>query len=154
MPIPIPDEHHRLYHRLLLEVDTTSTMKRFFTCNILAAAAASRANTTFAFQLRHSSRQHTLNYPLSRLASYVAADAAGARDKQGENYDYDFLVIGGGSGGVRASRIASGYGAKVALLESRLTHGMKPQYSAIGGTCVNVGEFECILLCTLSLFIT
>ncbi|KAL3780229.1 hypothetical protein HJC23_013521 [Cyclotella cryptica] len=54
-------------------------------------------------------------------------------------YDYDFLVIGGGSGGVRASRIASSYGAKVALLESRLTHGMKPEYSAIGGTCVNVG---------------
>jgi hypothetical protein len=57
-----------------------------------------------------------------------------------KEYDYDFLVIGGGSGGVRASRIASGYGAKVALLESRLTHGIEPEYSAIGGTCVNVGE--------------
>jgi hypothetical protein len=56
-----------------------------------------------------------------------------------EEYDYDLLVIGGGSGGVRASRIASGYGAKVALLESRLGHGIKPEYSAIGGTCVNVG---------------
>lgn len=63
-----------------------------------------------------------------------------ADDGQTTTYDYDFLVIGGGSGGVRASRIASGYGARVALLESRLTHGMKPQYSAIGGTCVNVGE--------------
>ena len=41
---------------------------------------------------------------------------------------------------MRASRIASGYGAKVALLESRLTHGIKPEYSAIGGTCVNVGK--------------
>jgi len=27
----------------------------------------------------------------------------------------------------------------VALLESRLTHGIAPEYSAIGGTCVNVG---------------
>jgi glutathione reductase (NADPH) len=44
-------------------------------------------------------------------------------------YDYDFFVIGGGSGGVRASRIASTLGAKVAVAEDRY----------IGGTCVNVG---------------
>ena len=54
------------------------------------------------------------------------------------SYDYDFVVIGGGSGGVRASRIASGYGAKVLLLEGQNQHG-PPNYSAIGGTCVNVG---------------
>lgn len=44
-------------------------------------------------------------------------------------FDYDFLVIGAGSGGVRASRMASGLGAKVAVIED----------SALGGTCVNVG---------------
>lgn len=44
-------------------------------------------------------------------------------------YDYDFLVIGGGSGGVRAARIAAQHGAKVALVEQAL----------LGGTCVNVG---------------
>lgn len=44
-------------------------------------------------------------------------------------YDYDFLVIGAGSGGVRASRMASSLGAKVAVIED----------SALGGTCVNVG---------------
>jgi len=54
------------------------------------------------------------------------------------NFDYDFVVIGGGSGGVRASRIASGYGAKVLLVETQSEHGA-PNYSAIGGTCVNVG---------------
>ena len=41
-------------------------------------------------------------------------------------YDYDLFVIGGGSGGVRASRIASLAGAKVALAE---------EYR-LGGTCV------------------
>jgi len=56
----------------------------------------------------------------------------------GGEFDYDFVVIGGGSGGVRASRIASGHGAKVVLLEGQLQHGA-PNYSAIGGTCVNVG---------------
>jgi glutathione reductase (NADPH) len=44
-------------------------------------------------------------------------------------YDYDLFVIGGGSGGVRASRIAAAHGAKAALAEERY----------MGGTCVNVG---------------
>ncbi len=44
-------------------------------------------------------------------------------------YDLDLFVIGAGSGGVRASRIAAGYGAKVAVAEERY----------LGGTCVNVG---------------
>ena len=44
-------------------------------------------------------------------------------------FDYDLYVIGAGSGGVRASRIAAGYGARVAVAEERY----------LGGTCVNVG---------------
>lgn len=42
---------------------------------------------------------------------------------------FDLLVIGGGSGGVRAARIAATLGAKVGIIED--THW--------GGTCVNVG---------------
>ena len=45
------------------------------------------------------------------------------------DYDYDLFVIGAGSGGVRASRIAAGLGARVAVAEERY----------LGGTCVNVG---------------
>ena len=44
-------------------------------------------------------------------------------------YDFDLYVIGAGSGGVRAARFAAGYGARVAVAESRY----------LGGTCVNVG---------------
>ncbi len=44
-------------------------------------------------------------------------------------FDYDLFVIGAGSGGVRASRIASQRGARVAVAEDRY----------LGGTCVNVG---------------
>src|SRR3990172_9082913 len=41
-------------------------------------------------------------------------------------YDYDLFVIGAGSGGVRAARLAAGYGARVAIAEE----------SRVGGTCV------------------
>lgn len=45
------------------------------------------------------------------------------------NYDYDLFVIGAGSGGVRAARMAAGLGVRVAIAENRY----------LGGTCVNVG---------------
>jgi glutathione reductase (NADPH) len=41
-------------------------------------------------------------------------------------YDFDFVIIGAGSGGVAASRRASLHGAKVAIIEG----------SRVGGTCV------------------
>ena len=41
-------------------------------------------------------------------------------------YDYDLFVIGAGSGGVRAARIAAGHGARVGICEQ----------SRVGGTCV------------------
>ncbi len=44
-------------------------------------------------------------------------------------FDYDLFVIGAGSGGVRASRTAGSFGAKVAICEELY----------MGGTCVNVG---------------
>lgn len=46
-----------------------------------------------------------------------------------QNHDYDLFVIGAGSGGVRAARMAAGFGARVAVAEDRY----------LGGTCVNVG---------------
>jgi glutathione reductase (NADPH) len=42
---------------------------------------------------------------------------------------YDYLVIGGGSGGIASARRAASYGAKVLIIEAE----------RIGGTCVNVG---------------
>ena len=45
------------------------------------------------------------------------------------SYDFDYFVIGGGSGGVRSARIAAQHGARVGIAEERYW----------GGTCVNVG---------------
>ncbi|NND44449.1 MAG: glutathione-disulfide reductase [Xanthomonadales bacterium] len=42
------------------------------------------------------------------------------------DYDFDLFVIGAGSGGVRAARIAAGHGASVGICE----------HSRVGGTCV------------------
>jgi glutathione reductase (NADPH) len=44
-------------------------------------------------------------------------------------FDYDLFVIGAGSGGVRAARVAAGRGARVAIAEEH----------RIGGTCINRG---------------
>src|SRR5210317_983698 len=41
-------------------------------------------------------------------------------------YDFDLFVIGAGSGGVRAARIAASHGARVGICEE----------SRVGGTCV------------------
>jgi glutathione reductase (NADPH) len=43
-----------------------------------------------------------------------------------QSYDYDLFVIGAGSGGVRAARVSSAHGAKVAIAEEH----------KVGGTCV------------------
>ena len=45
------------------------------------------------------------------------------------SHEFDLLVIGAGSGGVRCARIAASHGARVAVVES----------SHWGGTCVNIG---------------
>src|SRR3546814_2088994 len=42
------------------------------------------------------------------------------------HFDYDLFVIGAGSGGIRAARVASAAGARVAVAE----------VSRVGGTCV------------------
>lgn len=42
---------------------------------------------------------------------------------------FDYLVIGGGSGGIASARRAAMFNKKVAVFESK----------KLGGTCVNVG---------------
>ncbi|MFT7054246.1 MAG: glutathione reductase (NADPH) [Psychromonas sp.] len=44
-------------------------------------------------------------------------------------FDFDYICIGGGSGGIASANRASRYGQKVAIIEAK----------ALGGTCVNVG---------------
>ena len=43
--------------------------------------------------------------------------------------DYDFIVLGGGSGGIASAKRAAGLGQRVVVVEK----------ARLGGTCVNVG---------------
>mmetsp|Transcript_50852 Transcript_50852/g.61271 ORF Transcript_50852/g.61271 Transcript_50852/m.61271 type:complete len:84 (+) Transcript_50852:255-506(+) len=57
-----------------------------------------------------------------------------------ESYHYDFLVMGGGSGGIASARRSATYGAKVAVVEK----------GRLGVTCVNVGCVPKKIMCELS----
>jgi thioredoxin reductase (NADPH) len=56
-----------------------------------------------------------------------------------QEFDFDFFVIGGGSGGLSAAQAAQKLGAKVGLADF-----VKPSPAGskwgLGGTCVNVGK--------------
>ncbi|XP_074644257.1 thioredoxin reductase 1, cytoplasmic-like isoform X2 [Tubulanus polymorphus] len=66
----------------------------------------------------------------NKLLPLIAGDA--------EAYDYDLVVIGGGSGGLAAAKEAANLGLKVALLDF-VTPTPQGTTWNLGGTCVNVG---------------
>ena len=58
-------------------------------------------------------------------------------------YDFDYLVIGAGSGGIASARRAASYGAKVGVVEK----------GRLGGTCVNVGCVPKKVMCKSQYFV-
>jgi len=74
---------------------------------------------------------------VSRPPRVVHASDAKAPD-DGAGFDFDLVVIGGGSGGLACSKEAAALGARVACLDF-----VKPSWRGtkwgLGGTCVNVG---------------
>nr|UBZ25208.1 glutathione reductase [Chlamydomonas sp. UWO 241] len=69
----------------------------------------------------------------SRVAIHARSIAAMATP---DKFDYDIFTIGAGSGGVRCSRISSGYGAKVAVCELPFEFISSETAGGVGGTCV------------------
>ncbi|XP_050694209.1 thioredoxin reductase 1, cytoplasmic-like [Eriocheir sinensis] len=72
------------------------------------------------------------------LSAHASGDLMRLINKGEHTYDYDMVVIGGGSGGLAASKEAANLGAKVAVCDF-----VKPTPKGttwgLGGTCVNVG---------------
>ncbi|CAN6288213.1 unnamed protein product [Urochloa humidicola] len=75
---------------------------------------------------------------LSVSASAAAGGGNGAASAAAEReYDYDLFTIGAGSGGMRASRIASAlYGARAAVCELPFATVASDALGGVGGTCV------------------
>ena len=83
--------------------------------------------TLLTYRTSTSKVAATANSRISSLARQFSSSAANMAPITKE---CDYLVIGGGSGGLASARRASGYyGAKTIAIESK----------RLGGTCVNVG---------------
>ncbi|EOD29299.1 glutathione reductase [Emiliania huxleyi CCMP1516] len=82
-----------------------------------------------------------LGAPIGALATGALAGASRKASSAAAPEHFDFLVIGGGSGGVASARRAAMYGKRVAIIErgpDRDQHGQR-RGGGYGGTCVNVG---------------
>ncbi|WOK92477.1 glutathione reductase, chloroplastic [Canna indica] len=114
----------------------------------LASAATIRA---FSRTLLHVPRKPLLtsfraltSSPLPHLPSRLpyrrisvrASSDGGNGAAETLQFDFDLFTIGAGSGGVRASRFAANYGAKVAICELPFSTISSDSAGGVGGTCV------------------
>lgn len=76
--------------------------------------------------------------PASIVSPIDASMVAEAPVDETKEFDYDIIVIGGGSGGLATSKEAAKYGAKVAVLDYVKPSPVGTTWG-LGGTCVNVG---------------
>lgn len=83
-----------------------------------------------------TSSSNNIKFPQQQNKTETMAPVNGEARKS--KFDYDLIVIGGGSGGLASSKEAVKHGKKVALIDF-----VKPTPKGttwgIGGTCVNVG---------------
>eukprot|EP00276_Gloeochaete_wittrockiana_P010402 CAMPEP_0184655092 /NCGR_PEP_ID=MMETSP0308-20130426/12721_1 /TAXON_ID=38269 /ORGANISM="Gloeochaete witrockiana, Strain SAG 46.84" /LENGTH=1000 /DNA_ID=CAMNT_0027091361 /DNA_START=24 /DNA_END=3026 /DNA_ORIENTATION=+ len=68
----------------------------------------------------------------------VSIESAMSMEDSAGSYDYDLVVIGGGSGGMATAREAAALGAKVVLFDFVKPSTQNSKWG-LGGTCVNVG---------------
>jgi glutathione reductase (NADPH) len=79
---------------------------------------------------RSSTPRRRLRPAFSLTALSLSTTPQSSSDESSESlYDFDYFVIGAGSGGMASARRAATYGKKVAVAEG----------ARLGGTCVNVG---------------
>jgi len=78
------------------------------------------------------------NGPKVEFADEVSTEAKKAKNGEEIKYDYDLIVVGGGSGGLAASKEAAKLGLKTAVFDYVKPTPVGTTWG-LGGTCVNVG---------------
>ncbi|KAL3644931.1 hypothetical protein CASFOL_010111 [Castilleja foliolosa] len=84
---------------------------------------------------RHFFRPASSPHRSRRLTTAIVADSSNGSEPPIQ-YDYDLFTVGAGSGGVRASRFAANFGAKVAVCELPFATISSDSTGGVGGTCV------------------
>ena len=107
-----------------------TTISAFHSSSNLARNVSSNMSPPIISKSR-SGRSFILRSSLSMITSSAddVDDVKEEEEEEEEGYDFDYLVIGAGSGGIASARRAASYGAKVGVIEK----------ARLGGTCVNVG---------------
>jgi len=112
----------------------------FTTCARVSRIALSRAcRVVLGVDLPSSSaRRSSSSASASSFLDVMTASTPESGVKGDHAYEYDVVVVGGGSGGLAAAKEAAKQGAKTACLDF-----VKPSPAGttwgLGGTCVNVG---------------
>ena len=108
-----------------------TTTRRTLTCAAqINSALDSSSSTLRPSAARQISAASSVSSRLASLSKQIPSSAPYSTMAPIETKTYDFIVIGGGSGGSGSARRASGwYGAKTLIVERGRS----------GGTCVNVG---------------
>jgi Pyridine nucleotide-disulphide oxidoreductase len=88
--------------------------------------SSSRGASSMTFQRLNSAASTSTIRHRIRPAFTTSLSPAVPANTLDEDCEFEFLVIGGGSGGIASARRAASYGAKVALVEQ----------GRLGGTCV------------------
>jgi thioredoxin/glutathione reductase (selenoprotein) len=146
----------------ICEFDNEQSMKKWVASDLLPLfkGAVSRIDEPVVTWVDDSKyiggSQAGLAFARAQMGAPQTAPASSASKAQpdpdtvGAVYDYDVVVIGGGSGGLAFSKRAARAGANVALLDfvKPSPHGTK---WGLGGTCVNVGCIPKKLMHTASL---
>jgi len=95
---------------------------------LFSSAARSRVKALSSSASRHPSLAPRRHSSTTTVVVRAAAEMT--------SYDFDIFTIGGGSGGVRASRMSSQAGAKVGLVELPYNAVSSATQGGLGGTCV------------------
>ncbi|CAI9558955.1 unnamed protein product [Staurois parvus] len=126
--LPSPGSRHliRPLHTATCHPERTSSSLPSFT-----ALLSSRHRSDLypgAWHRSHLCRTITMSHAVSSDVRDTAG-VCGSHPKRRPHCSFDYLVIGGGSGGLASARRAAELGARAAVVES----------NKLGGTCVNVG---------------